>query len=293
MLRNKWFIGIQFIIVGGQILIIFVGGHAFSVTRLDGAQWAVCLILGVISLPVAVIIRLVPDEAIKKLIPTFKHRKKRPELIVSDEDQRYEWNPALEEIRDQLSFFKSLRGGGRLRNLAHKLQHPQELLPRSRSGSRSRENSAPGTPVGESSEDTPPLPSTPDSRSRKRTRSRSNSAFSPAAAMAGVVAGSIAGWSPIERPPEGEGLKFDFNNQGGLNRQPGIEIHPDTKADDNIVGDYPPTMSTPPSQNPDLIPFFEHAPPGREPSNRSRHSRSRSSQSQSQSHSQSQSQSQS
>ena len=279
LIRNRWFIGIQFIIVGGQILIIFVGGHAFSVTRLTGAQWAVCLILGVISIPVGVIIRLIPDEFIRKLIPTF-HRKKGPELIVSDEDRRFEWNPALEEIRDQLKFFKSLRGG-RLRKVAHKLQHPQELLPRSRSGSRSRENSAPGTPVGDSSEGTPPFSASPDSRSRRRTRSRSNSAFGPAAAMAGVVAGSIAGWSPIERPGEGEAFKFDFNSNGGRSGQPGIEVHPDTAPDDNIIGDYQATSTTPPSQNPDLIPFFEHAPPAREPSHRSRRSRSRSSQSQS------------
>ncbi|KAL3431378.1 hypothetical protein BDV09DRAFT_176333 [Aspergillus tetrazonus] len=279
LIRNRWFIGIQFIIVGGQILIIFVGGHAFSVTRLTGAQWAVCLILGVISIPVGVIIRLIPDEFIRKLIPTF-HRKKGPELIVSDEDRRFEWNPALEEIRDQLKFFKSLRGG-RLRKVAHKLQHPQELLPRSRSGSRSRENSAPGTPVGDSSDGTPPFSASPDSRSRRRTRSRSNSAFGPAAAMAGVVAGSIAGWSPIERPGEGEAFKFDFNSNGGRSGQPGIEVHPDTAPDDNIIGDYQATSTTPPSQNPDLIPFFEHAPPAREPSHRSRRSRSRSSQSQS------------
>ncbi|KAL4780476.1 putative P-type calcium ATPase [Aspergillus varians] len=278
--RNQWFIGIQFIIVGGQILIIFVGGHAFSVMRLTGAQWAVCLVLGVISLPVAVIIRLIPDEFIRKLIPTFEGRKKHPELIVSDEDRRYEWNPALEEIRDQLRFFKSLRGG-RLKNLAHKLQHPEEFLPRSRSGSRSRENSAPGTPVGDSSDGTP-FPPTPDSRSRKRTHSRSNSIFGPAAAMAGVVAGSIAGWSPIERPPaDGETFKFDFSNNGGLNRQPGIEVHPDTAPDVNIVGEYQATASTPPSQIPELIPFFEHAPPAREPSSHSRRSRSRSSQSKS------------
>ncbi|KAL2818992.1 hypothetical protein BDW59DRAFT_126122 [Aspergillus cavernicola] len=283
LLRNRWFIGIQFIIVGGQILIVFVGGHAFSVARLSGAQWAVCIILGVISFPVAIIIRMIPDEFIQKLIPTFTPRKRGPELIVSDEDRRFEWNPALEEIRDQLKIFKSLRGG-RLRNLKHKLQHPQEFLPRSRSGSRSRENSVPGTPVGDSSDGSPPFPATPDSRSRKRARSRSNSAFGPAAAMAGVVAGSIAGWSPIERPGEGgDGLKFDFNG-GGLSKQQGIEIHPDTAPDDNVVGNYLPSSTTPPSQNPDLIPFFEHAPPAREPSSRSMRStsrQSRSSQSQS------------
>ncbi|KAE8416691.1 hypothetical protein BDV36DRAFT_199324 [Aspergillus pseudocaelatus] len=270
MLRNWWFIGIQFIIMGGQVLIIFVGGHAFSVTRINGAQWGVCLIIGVISLPIAVIIRLIPDAFIEKLIPTSFNRKKAPELFVSDED-RFEWNPALTEIRDQLKFLKRVRGG-RLRHLKHKLQHPEEFLPRSRSGSRSsrsRENSVPGTPVNEPSS-TPSQPPTPESRSRRRARSRSNSAFGPATAMAGIVAGSIAGWSPIERAPaDGEQLKFDFTPHGGLENQQGIEIHPKTAADDRIVGDYLSSSKTPPSQNPDLLPYFEHAPPARAPSSRS------------------------
>ncbi|GAQ10844.1 calcium-transporting ATPase 2 [Aspergillus lentulus] len=282
--RNRWFIGIQFIIVGGQVLIIFVGGQAFSVKPLVGYQWGVSLILGVISLPIGVIIRLIPDEFVSRLIPRFWIRKKGPELVVSDEDRRFEWNPALEEIRDQLTFLHTVRGG-RLRNLKHKLQHPQELLPRSRSGSRSREDSIPSTPVGENGGSSP-QPATPESRSRKRTRSRSNSAFGPAAAMAGVVAGSIAGWSPIERAPgENESIAFNSSSpHGGLDNQEGIEIHPDTAADERLVGDYLSTSKTPPSQNPDLIPYFEHAPPARAHSSRSKRStsgRSRSSQSQS------------
>ncbi|KAJ5975946.1 ATPase P-type K/Mg/Cd/Cu/Zn/Na/Ca/Na/H-transporter [Penicillium waksmanii] len=290
--RNKWFIGIQLIIIGGQILIIFVGGQAFSVKRLDqGSQWAVSLVLGAISLPIAVVIRLIPDEFASKFVPHFWHHRKQegPELVVSDEDRRYEWNPALEEIRDQLAFIKSVRGG-RIRHIRHKLQHPQEFLPRSRSGSRSRESSAPATPNGESGSPPPqPQPPTPESRSRRGTRSRSNSTFGPAAAMAGVIAGSIAGWSPIDHgQDEADSITFPpMGTSGGTDRQPGIEIHPDTSADDRIVGEYSHDPRHPPSQNPDLIPFFEHAPPSisdRAPSSRGRRSmsqRSRSSQSQS------------
>ncbi|KAJ5578083.1 ATPase P-type K/Mg/Cd/Cu/Zn/Na/Ca/Na/H-transporter [Penicillium hispanicum] len=288
--RNKWFIGIQLIIIGGQVLIIFVGGAAFSVKRLDqGSQWAVSLVLGALSVPIAVVIRLIPDEFVSKLVPPIWSRPKNegPELVVSDED-RYEWNPALEEIRDQLAFIKTVRGG-RLRHIRHKLQHPQELLPRSRSGSRSRDSSVAPTPNGDNGSPTP-QPATPESRSRRNTRSRSNSTFGPAAAMAGVVAGSIAGWSPIERTHD-EADSFTFpatDPHAGLDRQQGIELHPDTAADDRIVGEYSTTSKTPPSQNPDLVPFFEHAPPStsdRAPPNRGRRSlsqRSRSSQSQSQ-----------
>ncbi|CAG8427274.1 unnamed protein product [Penicillium salamii] len=290
--KNNWFIGIQLIIIGGQVLIVFVGGAAFSVKRLDqGSQWAVSLVLGALSLPIAVIIRLIPDEFVSRLIPNFWSRDKGPELVISDEDRNYEWNPAIEEIRDQLAFIKRVRGG-RLRHIRHKLQHPQEFLPRSRSGSRSRDSSSPPTPNEdiENEGSQSPQPMTPESRSRRNTRSRSNSAFGPAAAMAGIVAGSIAGWSPIERG-HGEADSITFPTTGGpysgLDREQGIEVHPDTAADERILSDYSATSKTPPSQNPDLTPFFEHAPSERAPSSRGRRSlsqRSRSSLSQSQSH---------
>ncbi|KAL2006115.1 hypothetical protein VTN00DRAFT_9769 [Thermoascus crustaceus] len=285
MFRNRWFLAIQLIIVAGQVMIIFVGGQAFSVQRLNGPQWGYSLVLGAISVPVAVIIRLIPDEFIRKLIPPIWSRKKpSPQVLVSDEDRRFEWNPALEEIRDQLTFLKTVRGG-RLRNLKHKLQHPETLLPRSRSGSRSRDSDAPPSPGGENGSSTSP-PATPESRSRNRTRSRSNSAFGPAAAMAGIVAGSVAGWSPIERRDgDADSIKFSRNGpHSGLDQQQGIEIHPDTSADDPIIGDYTYSSSVPPSQNPDLVPVFEFAPPERPPPSRgrrstSRHSRSNNSQS--------------
>ncbi|KAJ5480344.1 hypothetical protein N7530_005853 [Penicillium desertorum] len=247
--KNRWFIGIQIIIVGGQVLIIFVGGAAFSVKRLDeGSQWAVSLILGAIPLPIAVIIRLIPDEFVSRLVPHFWHRDKGPELVISDEDRNYEWNPALEEIRDQLAFMKRVRGG-RLRHIRHKLQNPQEFLPRSRSGSRSRDSSAPPTPNGDNDIDNgSPTPATPESRSRRNTRSRSNSTFGPAAAMAGIVAGSIAGWSPIERGHNEPDVGFTTGGgpHSGLDREQGIEVHPDTAADDRILNEYSATSKTPP-----------------------------------------------
>lgn len=279
MLRNQWFIGIQFIIIAGQVLIIFVGGAAFSVERLNGAQWGVSIVLGLLSLPVGVVIRLFPDKFARKLVPTFLTRltrKKGPQVLISDEDRRYEWNPALEEIRDQLTFLNTIRGG-RLTQLKHKLQHPEELLPRSRNGSsRSRESSAPGTPVVEPSENNrlSPPPATPDSRKHSRTRSRSNSVFGPATAMAGIVAGSIAGWSPIERSNEDtNSAEFPSDTpHGGLDRQQGIELHPETADDDRVVADYTESAKTPPSQNPDLIPSFDHVAFDREPSTHERRS---------------------
>lgn len=277
MHRNRWFIGIQFIIVAGQVLIIFVGSTAFKVERLNGAQWAYSVVLGALSMPVAIIIRLIPDEFIRRLIPRSWGRQNNngPQLVVSDEDRNYEWNPALVEIRDQLGFLKAVRGG-RLKNLKYKLQHPETLIPRSRSGSRSRENSVPHTPVGENGSSDllgSPPPATPESKPRQG-RSRSNSAFGPAAAMAGVVAGSIAGWRPVDKSGQEDPAGASFSRKTGLREQQGIEVHPDTKPDDPIISEPPTSSHIPPSQNPDLAPVFEHAPPSLPPS-RGRRSTSR------------------
>ncbi|KAK5954109.1 plasma membrane calcium [Knufia fluminis] len=59
--RNFWFIGINCIMVGGQIMIVFVGGAAFRITRINGTQWAICLLCAAPCLLWAVLIRCLPD----------------------------------------------------------------------------------------------------------------------------------------------------------------------------------------------------------------------------------------
>lgn len=60
--KNYFFIGINAIMIGGQVLIIFVGGAAFSIIRISGEQWALCIVVSAFCLPWAILIRLVPDE---------------------------------------------------------------------------------------------------------------------------------------------------------------------------------------------------------------------------------------
>lgn len=59
--RNKFFIAINFIMIGAQIAIIFVGGAAFEITAINGTQWAICVVAAAVSLPWAVLVRLFPD----------------------------------------------------------------------------------------------------------------------------------------------------------------------------------------------------------------------------------------
>ncbi|OJJ39202.1 hypothetical protein ASPWEDRAFT_49245 [Aspergillus wentii DTO 134E9] len=61
MFKNYWFLGINCIMIAGQIMIVFVGGAAFSVTPLNGVQWAICIVCSICCLPWAVVLRLIPD----------------------------------------------------------------------------------------------------------------------------------------------------------------------------------------------------------------------------------------
>lgn len=59
--RNAFFIIINIIMVAGQIMIIFVGGAAFQIKRIDGTQWAICLLCALPCLLWAIVLRYIPD----------------------------------------------------------------------------------------------------------------------------------------------------------------------------------------------------------------------------------------
>ncbi|PHH74996.1 hypothetical protein CDD80_2719 [Ophiocordyceps camponoti-rufipedis] len=204
--KNWIFVVISILMCGGQVLIIFIGGAAFQIAKQgqDGSQWLMAVVLGLLSIPMGVVLRLIPDEAIAALIPGFlKNRARRvPGLTVSDEEMGQYPEP-LADLRDQLKFMRRMKGG-RLNNLKFKIQQRTEtvLRQRSRSPSHSRSDStkAPRTPTREDSTGDVRA-STPESRHRAwSTRSRSNSALGAPTVMAGIVAAGVAaGWSPTGR----------------------------------------------------------------------------------------------
>ncbi|KAK2757201.1 plasma membrane calcium [Arachnomyces sp. PD_36] len=61
VLQNYWFMGINCLMVGGQIMIIFIGGAALGVKPLTGVQWAICIGCAIFCLPWAVLLRCIPD----------------------------------------------------------------------------------------------------------------------------------------------------------------------------------------------------------------------------------------
>ncbi|KAH9826640.1 calcium-translocating P-type ATPase [Teratosphaeria destructans] len=277
ILNNWFFICIFGIMIGGQVLIIFVGGWAaFQAVRQNGAQWGIALILGAMSLPVGVVARLIPDSFAAALVPAPIKRwanRNRDKVVVTDEEDPFEFNQALYDIKQELSFIRKYKGG-RLNALRFAVSHPKEALLHSRSPSRSRASSSlPRTPNNEASdlEDGQSLaPPTPDSR-RRRGRSRSNSAFA-ATAMAGIVAGSIAGgWSPIDRREgDTDSLRFGRDrSKSDLTREIKMELHPQTRKGDHVLVHETPVEeagNAPPSQSTATTPQFGYGPFAGEPS---------------------------
>ncbi|KAL6235774.1 hypothetical protein BDW75DRAFT_230049 [Aspergillus navahoensis] len=64
MHRNYWFIGINCIMVGGQVMIIYVGGEAFNVREITSVQWGICIACAFGCLPWAVVLRCIPDKPV-------------------------------------------------------------------------------------------------------------------------------------------------------------------------------------------------------------------------------------
>ena len=112
--HNPMFIIIMIAMIASQVLIIFVGGQAFSTTRLDGLQWLISICLGFIALPAGALVRLTPNAFIRLFIPKWILRRN---TRTSDEERQIEdWDDALEAIRQDLSFFKYVRNKKRVGN---------------------------------------------------------------------------------------------------------------------------------------------------------------------------------
>jgi Ca2+-transporting ATPase len=59
--RNYYFIGLNVVMVGAQIVIAFFGGRAFGITALNGPQWGISVVVALLCIPWGVCVRLFPD----------------------------------------------------------------------------------------------------------------------------------------------------------------------------------------------------------------------------------------
>lgn len=99
LFSNWYFLGIATLIGAMQVLIMFIGGAAFSIVRQTPGMWATAIICGFISIPVGALIRIVPDHWVVKVFPTrafnvfiyyvgflFLKRKKKQDLEKNEHD---------------------------------------------------------------------------------------------------------------------------------------------------------------------------------------------------------------
>lgn len=70
LFRNWYFVAIALLIGSMQVLIMFVGGAAFSVKEQTPAMWGTAIICGMLSIPIGAIIRIIPNWWVVKIFPT-------------------------------------------------------------------------------------------------------------------------------------------------------------------------------------------------------------------------------
>jgi P-type Ca2+ transporter type 2C len=99
-----------------QILIVFIGGSAFQVVRIGGREWGISLALGIVSIPLGAVVRLLPNGPFEVLFKAMRLLPNPKVLPLAQPD--VEWNSAITEVRDNLGTFAQVRNG-RLRSSAH------------------------------------------------------------------------------------------------------------------------------------------------------------------------------
>lgn len=97
-----------------QVLIVFVGGAAFQVVRIDGRYWGISLALGFVSIPWGAVIRCIPNGPFNTLF-RFTRLMAKPEVLPTVNPEKEGWGGAISIVRDNLGTFANIRGG-RLRS---------------------------------------------------------------------------------------------------------------------------------------------------------------------------------
>ncbi|GAN06192.1 calcium-translocating p-type atpase [Mucor ambiguus] len=83
--QNKFFMLIFSISVVGQVIIVCYGGTAFQTVRLSKSHWCLCVLIGLASIPIGVLIRLIPDALLQ-----VSYRQKTRLEMDHDECNAYE-----------------------------------------------------------------------------------------------------------------------------------------------------------------------------------------------------------
>lgn len=99
IVHNPIFVLVQSVVVLGQVSIVFFGGAAFSTVSLSPYQWLISILIGSLSLPVGLVLRLLPD------FGSDQDQERRP--LVSRESMM--WESTLHDISQKNKVFSALR----------------------------------------------------------------------------------------------------------------------------------------------------------------------------------------
>ncbi|CAG8447293.1 13892_t:CDS:10 [Cetraspora pellucida] len=102
ILHNHIFIIVQIVIITAQFLIVQYGGIAFGTTKIAWYHWLVTVLIGSLSLPVGVIIRLFPNTCIPDYILNEYYRPKVTK-------EKMLWEQAIHDVRAELKVFGAIR----------------------------------------------------------------------------------------------------------------------------------------------------------------------------------------
>ena len=101
--KNTSFLLVQVFVIVGQYLIVTFGGVAFKTVPLSWKYWLVCVLIGFLSIPVGIIIRLLPDVGI--FTRFFPEEERKP--LVSEARMMLE--STVDDVRRKLRVFSALR----------------------------------------------------------------------------------------------------------------------------------------------------------------------------------------
>lgn len=100
-------------VIGGQAIIINFGGAAFQVTRINGRDWAISIIIGLIAIPWGAMIRCIPTEPLERwAIKARIYPDPNAELpVVLTTAEEKKWGGGIQKTIDNLHTYSSIRGG--------------------------------------------------------------------------------------------------------------------------------------------------------------------------------------
>ncbi|KAJ1730145.1 plasma membrane calcium, partial [Coemansia biformis] len=125
--RDTGFLVVQAVIVTAQWLIITYGGVAFSTVPLSGLQWAGTLFIGMLSLPVGLFFRMLPDLSACFGLEGANSvaQQHRPEVSTA----RMRMEGSVKDVQHAVRFFSAIRNSQLARQQEHAILEATAAAP--------------------------------------------------------------------------------------------------------------------------------------------------------------------